>query len=405
MIKTVILFFLLFLSCSSYKIIEINIDENLTDNIFMLGYKAVVLSDGSTESLMSLKNFDENRNDLSAVWNKLNKIGERSEIESITTDKHGNVYVLLKVYNLSSYSETVFIIKKYDAKGNEYKTWNLLFNKGKTNPYKIIADNNNNVYLISYISKNPAYLVDLHIRRFDSDGIEDSVNWDKIFFTDIELPCIYFDYENTLYITTQSHSVSSIFYDLSIKKITNCKQNNILNLKNMNLNGFVINDSNEIIISGINFDDSNNPNLVWIKKYDNNGVLLSTVYEMNYSNSCCWYSSFDVDKKNNLIALCHSQNGEIHKFNIQNEITQKIVIDIPKFPLDTSSSSGNYNFEYYLNDIKLDTKGNIYVLGGRWDGTTEEGWMTKYSSDGYEDIFWKQLFNDFNSFSLIISSY
>ena len=137
------------------------------------------LAGASVELLGLIGTFDENGNQL---WNKL-YFYNKSKIfspTSITTDANGNIYVSgIQLYGITNIG---WWIKKFDSSGNEdILNWNISFNvEGISDqPKSIVTDKDNNVYVAGFGThlKNITYQ-DWWIMKFDSFG---NRIWEKIY--------------------------------------------------------------------------------------------------------------------------------------------------------------------------------------------------------------------------------
>jgi len=203
-----------------------------TDNIYVVGTGYNLISSSSGYDWW-IKKFNRKGREDSAKWNKMyDGTGGTDHIESVAIDSNNNVYVAGWGRNLvSSTSKPDIWIKKFNSNGVEDTTnWNKVFDSGRWDPGAELAiDSNNNVYLAatgeSLISSSSGY--DWWIKKFNSDGVEDTVNWNKMYDAagfDDGPTSIVVDSNNDIYIggygwhLVSNASGSTEGYDWWIKK-------------------------------------------------------------------------------------------------------------------------------------------------------------------------------------------
>ena len=94
---------------------------------------------------------------------------------------HSNDNIYFSGYNHTG-SNLDWWVKKFDADGTEdTANWDKSFDAESENDmvYSAASDYNNNIYVIVY--RKSGGFSDWWIKKFDSDGTEDTTNWNKTF--------------------------------------------------------------------------------------------------------------------------------------------------------------------------------------------------------------------------------
>jgi hypothetical protein len=119
-------------------------------------------------------------------WDKkIDGTGNNDAAYAIAIDADDNVYIVGKGTNLiNGSSDSDWWIKKFDKNGNEdADNWNKQYdgNGGDDDALAITIDSAGNIYVAGYgqniAGGSTGY--DWWIKKFDSDGNEDILNWDK----------------------------------------------------------------------------------------------------------------------------------------------------------------------------------------------------------------------------------
>lgn len=147
-------------------------------------------SGGLLRNNVTFEDFALRRHSASGVidpaWTKnvdagANQSGEK--IRALVLDSAGNLYAGGKL--IQAGPNDIWTIKKYDPSGSEVLTgWNKSFNADAGNlldeVYGLAVDSKNNVYAAGACAR-AATSTDWCIKKYDSAGVEDTVNWNKIF--------------------------------------------------------------------------------------------------------------------------------------------------------------------------------------------------------------------------------
>ncbi len=160
------------------------------DNIYVVGY-AQKLSSSTSNTDMWIKKFDSSGVEDTTNWNK-NFTGTSTgndQAQSVAFDANNNVYVVGFGQNLvNSTSGYDWWIKKFDNNGVENIThWNKTVTSqisgGVDMANSFAVDSNNNVFVVGYgaqlVSSSPSSSEDWWIKKFDSNGVENTTNWNK----------------------------------------------------------------------------------------------------------------------------------------------------------------------------------------------------------------------------------
>jgi hypothetical protein len=325
-------------------VLDINADQN--DNIYLAGVGTNIVS-GSSNQDWWIKKFDSDGNEDTTNWNKMIDGNNEADVAyDIDIDGNGNLYIAGFGTNIvSGTSGEDWWIKKFDSDGNEDTTdWNLMYDGNNANDliYDIDIDGNGDIYFAGYgynivsgSSNN-----DWWIKKFGSDGNEDTSNWNKMF-----------DYNDT--------------YD-AVYNISTDGNNNVYAVG-----------IGENIISGSSSDDW------WIKKFDSDG-------NEDTSN---WDKSFDGNNdRDTLFGISISQNNEIYLTGMGINIVSGSSSDdwwIKKFDSDGNEDTTNWNKMFDGNNDSdnavisiLDNNGNLYVGGLGYNlvnsGSGSDWWIKKF---------------------------
>jgi hypothetical protein len=317
-------------------------------------------------------------------WNKrfINITGDDSA-NAVAVDSQNNVYVVGQgAYLISPGSSLDWWIKKYDSNGNEDTTnWNKKFdgNNGMDGATAVAIDADDNVFVAgpgqNLISGSSGY--DWWIKKFDLNGNEDTVHWNK-----------QFDGNGG------DDNIASIVVDSD---------------KNLYVFGIGTN-----IVSGSSGWDW------WIKKFDSNGNEDTANWNKKIDNGASgddYPHWMGIDKKGNIYCVGSADN--------------LAAIDtygdwwIKKFDANGNEDTANWNKKidggYKLTDdaegIAFDSHNNVYVVGSVQiskmadPGTNKTNWWIKeFDENGVEDtVNWnKQLDGNENNdaaFRVIVDSY
>ncbi len=265
------------------------------NNIYAAGYGYNLISSTSAVD-WAIKKFDSNGVEDTIHWNKVFG-GTGTEFPtSIATDSNDNVYVVGTGYNLvSSSSGNDWWIKKFNRNGTEYlANWNKMYDGAGGTDYieSVAIDSNDNVYVAGWGTNlaSGSSITDIWVKKFNSNGIEDITNWNKIFDNGLwdSSAELAIDSNNNVYLagTAENLVSSSSGYDWMIKKFNS---NGVEDTVNWNkkydgaglddiITSIVIDSSNNVYVGGEGWHlVSDAPGSTsgydwWIKKFDSTGA-------------------------------------------------------------------------------------------------------------------------------------
>jgi len=292
------------------------------------------------------------------------------DLDCVKTDLENNVYV--SGYTVNSQAYRTWYIKKFDKEGKEDTVnWNKTFDGTSDWASKtlIAIDFENNVYAFG-VRKNLVSLdskEDWWLKKFDKNGVEDTINWNK-----------KMDGNNT--------------YDY--------------------IGGVFIDSDNNVFVVGRQFGGLNN-SYGLIKKFDKNGVEDTINWNKKiYENSSFVINciTIDLDKNvyvagcgDNLVSSESESDWWIKKFD------KNGVEDTANWNKKITNGNGSY-FET-VTSISIDLENNVYISGEGYDlissRSGRDWWIKKFNKDGIEDVInWDKkmghdYFSDLNKFMTI----
>lgn len=305
------------------------------------------------------------------LWEKFfDLIG--ADPSSLAIDNNDNIYII--GYSPLTVGNYEWVIKKIDKDGNEItEGWDKRFGGVDYNiPNKIAIDNDNNVYVAGCGENlvSPTSDIDWWIKKFDENGIEDAVNWDKKFnlgdISNIYGMCL--DPDNNVFVSGIGRDLlGATNYDVHIKKFTSDGSEDTVHWNKSLDVGYILSNAKIAIDGSRNIYTGGygwaivTPILTgeegFLNKLDTNGNLI-------------WDLSFDNDNDNYHISDILFADNSIftvgYGTNIVDTLSQRDVF-IKKFSLDGNEDTVNW-------DIKID--------GNRYD----EG-ATTVVMDKYKNLF------------------
>jgi hypothetical protein len=155
-------------------------------NVCVTGYGHNVVSPTSNTDLV-IKKFDSNGvEDITHSWPQTFDGGSNGAGTSVAAYSTGNVYVVGYGNNLVSGSSGLdWVIKKYSSNGIEdIVKWDKTFDGGSAATAQSLAiGSNGNVYVVGYGTNlvGSGTGEDWVIKSYNSDGVEDTLHWNKTF--------------------------------------------------------------------------------------------------------------------------------------------------------------------------------------------------------------------------------
>ena len=315
----------------------------LSDYVVIVGY----MDDNADNKDWWIKKYAPDGIEETSNWNKMFDGGNRDDYDlSIAIDSDNNVYVV--GYNDNG-NDLDWWIKKFNSNGIEYtNNWNKIYDgeNGNDLAKSVNIDSNNNVYVVGY--KFNGNDNDWWVKKFSSDGTEDTTNWNKTFDGESGNDTAFsvaIDSNNNVYVVGNKYN--GIDLDWCVKKFSSDGTEDTTNW-NKTFDGgdgddtafsLAIDSNNNIYIAGYKYHLSAYD--WWIKKFDSNGTE-----DTNNWGFTCDYSMYD-------------------------------------FPYS----------------MAIDSDDNIYVVGSLSLGFTMCCWLKKFNSNGVEYILnWdKILYNSSGS--------
>ncbi len=245
------------------RALSVAVDTN--GNIYVVGYTEEIQFP-NTIPYVCIKKFNQEGAEDTIHWNKTFKGGYTT---AITTDGDGNIYFV--GIRADDMNELYGSIIKFDAEGNQL--WTKEYH-GNGNwffsPTSVFVDDTKSVYIAGIRGKSGEINMDWWIKKFDKDGNEDTINWNKT-------------------------------YDAA---------------GDTDMATSIVSDSNgKLYISGFGTNlTGNNGQDWWIKQFNKNGTQLwEDKDDGAHGDDCCW--SLAADKNGGVYAVGFGENlnGSTHR--------------------------------------------------------------------------------------------
>ncbi len=306
----------------------------------------------------------------------------------------------------------------------------VLWNKSYSSPgtvdyaYAVDIDSNNNVYVVGagHNLAGANHNLDWWIKKFNSTGSEDTINWNKNFSSNGENTDIAYaiavDHNDNVYVVGKGTNLVNIGSgeDWWIKKFNSTGGEDITYWNKTvhswagdSLQGIAIDSNNNVYVVG--YKDSFTEGRNWyIVKYNSSGSQnTSPNWNQNFTGQG-GASSMDIpysivfDSNNNIYVVGQGYNVT--------GVTGNVDWWIKKFNYNGSEDT-TWNKTYGLSAgtdvaryVAIDSADNVYVVGEMWhliSGSSSNDWVIKkFNSSGTEDtINWnKSASSDGNSYDL-----
>lgn len=244
-------------------------------------------------------------------------------------------------------------IKKFDQNGVEDTTnWDKQFDGGSSQndeAYSCATDSSGNLYVVGH-RQDAAQAANWWLKKFSSNGVEDTINWNKTF--------------------DGGNASDDLAYDVHVDA------------------------GNNVFVAGRRFQGATSQDW-WIKKYDANGV----------EDTAAWNQSYDgpANVTDEAFSVALATDGSVYvvgEFEVVGEFQN---IHMKKFSPsgleDVVGWSKTINGSAFLNDlatgVAVNAAGDVYVAGYQAEGPTNEDWfIRKYAADGSEVLAgWNKLFD------------
>ncbi|MBT3835953.1 hypothetical protein HOD05_01300 [Candidatus Woesearchaeota archaeon] len=156
-----------------------------SDNVFVVGTGNGLNAPPATGADWWIKKFDSDGTENTTHWdlNYSNAIGGDEIAYDIAIDSNGNVFVVGVGQNLAGFtSGSDWWIKKFDSDGTENTThWDKNFSGSDSayeSAYGVTVDSNDDVYVVgAFVAGNNAANTEWLIKKFLANGTEDTSSW------------------------------------------------------------------------------------------------------------------------------------------------------------------------------------------------------------------------------------
>ncbi len=350
------------------------------NQIYVVGQGENLVSETSGQDWW-IKKFNSSGGEDITNWNKTYTNSGSDYPTSLAVDSLDNIYIFG-----TRTSGQDWWIKKFNSSGTENTTdWNKAYTCSGT-PRAVVVDLNDNVYFIgdclNLVSETSGQ--DWWIKKFNSSGGEDTVNWNKTidYSPNDFVRSAALDSNNNLYVAGQSYNLTrgsavSTGYDWWIKKFTSSGTENTTDWNKSYTSSGVQDD----IIRSITLDSNNNVyvagtgfNLVnstsngdwWIKKFTSSGTEDTVNWNKSYTSS-----AITADVATSIITDAY---GAVYVagygFNLANSTSDRDLW-IKKFNSSGGEDTVNWNKNYtspgstldQINGIVLDLKNHFIIVG------------------------------------------
>jgi hypothetical protein len=316
------------------------------------GSESTVNTDAIQETIFTASEDSEN-------WDKhYDHLGQIDHINGMDIDADGNVYVIGSSNNLVTIdSGKDAWVKKFNASGVEKTSSELKFDhaKGTDGGRDIAVDSEGKVYIagISAELVDGSSGKDIWVKKFDSDGTEITIGWDKIisYGSKDNISSLVIDEYDNVYLLMKSLNLVS---DTSNEDwwIQKYDKNGI---EDANWAGSDA-DTNAPIASGKVFDGNNGKDVVKSMAFDSNDNI------------------YIAGQGNNIVTSISSNDAWLKKFSA-------VGIEDTTFEFTMDSEEGDNE----ISAIAIDSKDNIFVGGFVIESGSTKYWLSKLDSSGVED--------------------
>ena len=306
-----------------------------------------------------LKKFNSSGTEDITNWNKnFSSAGGYSDTAySVAIASNGDVYVVGNGVNLASASSSSnWWLKKFNSSGTEDTiNWNKNFSSAENwgdFAYSMAISTSDDVYISGYgvnlADSNTG--IDWWLKKFNSGGTEDTINWDKKF--------------------SSAGSNSDVAYSVAIDS---------------NNNVYAVGYRSVLADEVSSFD-------WWLKKFNSSGTEDATNWNKNFSS--------DGNNADVAYSVAAAPNGDIYVVGYgTNLLRSDSNIDwwLKKFNSGGTEDTINWDKKFSSDGSNVDTafsvsiapNGDVYVAGYGWNLTGQSSgydwWLKKFNSNGIED--------------------
>ena len=343
-----------------------------------------------------LKKFDQDGVEDTMNWDLLMDDGTMyCESNVMDLDSDGNVYLVYGFSNSGGGTSYDWRIRKFDSSGVEDAlNWNKTFdgsmNNGPDSPVALLVDSNDDVYVFGYCRDGVnSNLYDWRIKKYTSSGAEIVTGWDKTVSGDdaesSDLPeTAAVDSNNNLYVAGRLDTAGG--FVRVIKKYSSAGVEDTVNW-----NKSVTASAVECL--AVDGDDNlyvggSNLGDLLIKKYSSAGDEDTLNWNQSIDiNLADTVRAMAVDSGGNLYAACTFFNGTDSDWCIK-KFSSAGTEDTTDWDIDFDGGG-----EDWLSSIAVGGQDDVYVFGLTADGASAYNWaILKYAPDGTEDtINWDKL--------------
>jgi parallel beta-helix repeat protein len=279
-------------------------------------------------------------------WNKtFDGVGYSDRIYSIVTDSEDNVYAAgYGSRFFGSLSQTDWWIKKFDSSGTEdIVNWNYTFNDpndGLDHIEEIALDSQGNLFAVGIASRmgGSGSGADWHLKKFNSSGSENLTHWN-------------YNYTGAGAVNVQAY-------------------------------GITIDSNDSVYVVGTH------PSGGWlIKKFYDNGTQDITNWNLSFTSGENVPYDIEVDSNDNLYVVGYGTNlvgGSSSSDWLIKKFNSSGAEDLTNWNLTFDNGNG-VDIAYA---ITIDSNDNLYVVGygtNLIDGSSDSDWLIKkFNSSGYE---------------------
>lgn len=391
------------------------------DNVYAVGYGSDTVAK-TVHEYMIIKKYDSSGDEDTTNWDKVSS--QDSYAYGVAVDSDDNVYVV-GTY-VQDNDDWDWWIRKFDSSGDEDATWNKTFySEGWAEAYAIAIDSDDNVYVggFGYNLVSGSSEEDWWIKKFSSDGTEDTANWNKSFNANDGWDQINFlaiDSAGNVYAVGQAVNIvtGTSNYDWWVKKFDSSGTEDTANWnKSFNSNGtnndylyaIDIDSDDNVYIGGVGrkVAPGSNSDDWWIKKFNPAGTE-----DVTY-----WNKTVDGGgSSDQLKVLVIDDDDNVYAAGYGHDIVSATSWRdwwIKKFNSSGTEDTTNWNwtFDYghssipnfgdHISSMAFDSYGNLFV-GGVLDnkgGGTDYDWGLK-KLDATQVPYFRNFGGDTTNFSV-----
>jgi hypothetical protein len=335
-----------------------------------------------------LKKYDKDGVEDTLDWDKV--IDDDSDYSSgyqaMDMDSNGNIYIAYQSYNTPTGYD--WRIKKFDSSGvedtvNWDKTFDGSMNNGNDGPSALVVDHSDNVYVVGVISDGSQPIQqDWCIKKYSADGTEITTGWPKIIdggaATSPDLPfAAAVDSANNLYVTGFLVGASTV---AAVKKYSAAGVEDTLNWDK------AITSSETYYCLFVDANDS-----VFVGGKDLSDMRIRKYSSSGVEDTVGWDKTIDVGTADQIRGIAADSDGNLYFAGYFGNGADDDWC-IKKFSSAGTEITSGWDKQFdsggedRLYSIAVGGVDDVYVLGIVFDGGATYDWaIKKYSADGVED--------------------